>query len=104
MALRTVRDYRDKWEQVERENLQSDIERRVKRIKADKDYKEHYEPVDAQALEKKIEEKLVPKEGEEPMDDEAKQLLARKHRFKILTKAFYVNKDKPSKKPKFHAK
>ena len=47
MALRTVRDYRDRWEQVERDNLQSDIIRRVKRIQADRDYKEHYEQVDA---------------------------------------------------------
>lgn len=46
-ALRTVRDYRDRWEQVERENLQSDIERRVKRIKYDRDYKEHYDIIDA---------------------------------------------------------
>ena len=38
------------------------------------------------------------------MDEEAKQLMARKLRFKLLTKAFYVNKDKPNKKPKFHAK
>lgn len=46
-ALRTVRDYRDRWEQVERENLQSDIERRVKRIRYDRDYKEHYDIIDA---------------------------------------------------------
>lgn len=45
----------------------------------------------------------MPKEGEEPMDEEAKQLLAKKLRFKLLTKGFY-NKEKPNKKPKFHAK
>ena len=71
-ALRTVRDYRDRWEQVERDNLQSDIVRRVQRIKYDREYKEHREQVDAQALEKRIEEKLVPKEGEEPMDEDTK--------------------------------
>lgn len=44
----------------------------MKRIRADRDYKEHYEQVDLQTLEKKIEEKLVPKEGDEPLDDDAK--------------------------------
>lgn len=55
-------------------------------------------------MEKKVEEKLVPKEGEEPMDEETKQLMARKLRFKILTKAFYHQKEKPNKKPKVHVK
>lgn len=105
MALRTVRDYRDRWEEVERENLQSDIVRRVKRIQFDKDYREHYEQADAHALEKRVEEKLIPKEGEEALDDDAKALLAKKHRFKLLTKAFYFNKEaKANKKPKFQVK
>ena len=46
-ALRTVRDYRDRWEQVERDNLQADIIRRVKNIQFDRDYKEHHEQLDA---------------------------------------------------------
>ena len=105
MALRTVRDYRDRWEQVERENLQSDIVRRVRRIQFDKDYREHYEQTDAHALEKRVEEKLVPKEGEEVLDDDAKALLAKKHRFKLQTKGFFYNKEvKANKKPKFQVK
>ena len=31
-ALRTIRDYRDRWEEVEKENLLQDIKKRVKNI------------------------------------------------------------------------
>lgn len=51
----------------------------------DKDYREHYDQIDAHALEKLIEEKLIPREGEDAMDDDARHLLAKKFRFKILT-------------------
>jgi hypothetical protein len=52
IALRTIRDYRDRWEQVEQENLLQDIKKRVKDIGFDKNYREHHESIDAQALEK----------------------------------------------------
>jgi hypothetical protein len=45
----------------------------------------------------------VPKEGEEPMDDDTKHLLAKKLRFKLLTRGFY-SVEKPPKKPKVHVK
>lgn len=56
-------------------------------------------------MEKIIEEKLQPKEGDDPLDDEAKQLMARKLRFKLMTKGFYAPKKqkKEGKKPKFQA-
>jgi hypothetical protein len=108
LALRTVRDYRDRWEQVEKENLQADIVRRVKCIAFDKDYRENYEQIDAQAMEKLIEDKLVPKEGEEALDEDGRQLLARKHRFKLMTRGFFAapkkeKKEGGAKKPKFQA-
>lgn len=31
-TLRTIRDYRDRWEQVEKENLEQDILLRIKMI------------------------------------------------------------------------
>jgi hypothetical protein len=46
LALRTVRDYRDRWEQVEKDNLQADILKRIKNLQFDKAYKEHFEQVD----------------------------------------------------------
>jgi len=72
MALRTVRDFKDRWEQVEKDNLSQDILRRIKNINFDKDYKEHYEAVDQQALERLVDEELVPKEGEDAPDEDTK--------------------------------
>lgn len=46
LALRTVRNYRDRWEQVEKDNLESDIMLRLLNIAADKEYKENFEAVD----------------------------------------------------------
>jgi hypothetical protein len=50
-------------------------------------------------MEKQIEEELMPKEGEDPVDDDTKQLMARKLRFQITTKGFYG--PHLPKKPKF---
>ena len=88
-ALRTVRDYKETWERVEKENLHQDVLRRIENIQTDKEYKENHEALDAQALEKQIDEALIAKEGEEPLDEEAKHYAARKLRFQILTKGFY---------------
>lgn len=81
MALRTARDFKDRWEQVEKDNLQQDILRRIKNISLDKEYREQYEQVDAMTLEKQIEDELMPKEGEEPIDEDTRNLMARKLRF-----------------------
>jgi hypothetical protein len=39
-ALRTVQRYRDRWEQSERDNLKSDIEKKIQKIEQTKIYKE----------------------------------------------------------------
>lgn len=100
-ALRTVRDFRDRWEQVEKENLEKDVLARLKSIHFDKDYKEHFEIVDQQELEKMVEENCAPKEGDDPLDEEAKAQLQRKIRFKLLTRGFHApHEPKPPKKKK----
>lgn len=95
LALRTVRQYKEKQEQIEKENLREDIICTVERMHQDKEYKELHEALDAQALEKLIEEHFIPKEGEDPIDEETKQVLARKLRFNILTRQFYVHHEFP---------
>jgi hypothetical protein len=81
-----VRQYKERWEQVEKENLKEDILCTVERMHEDKEYKEHHEALDAQALEKQVEEHFIPKEGEDPLDEETKQVQARKLRFNMLTR------------------
>ena len=39
LALRTIRDYRDRWEQVEKDNLERDIIQKMKSSKQDREYK-----------------------------------------------------------------
>jgi len=99
-ALRTVRFFRDQWEQVEIDNLEQDIRRRIKSIHFDKHYKEHCEAADNQELEKLIEEELIPKEGEDPLDEETKAALQKKLRFKYLTRGFYHSEEVKKEKPK----
>ncbi len=98
LALRTARDYKDRWEQVEKDNLQQDILRRIKNIQFDKEYKEHYEAVDHQALERVVEEELLPKEGEDAVDEDTKQILAKKLRFQIMTRGFFAPHAEQAKK------
>jgi len=45
-ALRTVQRYRDRWEQSERDNLKSDIEKKIQKIEQTKIYKEQHEAQD----------------------------------------------------------
>ena len=47
LALRTVRQYKERWEQVEKEKLREDILCTVERMHEDKEYKEHHEALDA---------------------------------------------------------
>lgn len=101
VVLRTVCEYRDRWEQVEKENLEEDIMLRLKSIAFDKEYKEHWEHADQIELEKQVDEGCAPKEGDDPMDEETKALLQRKLRFKTQTKGFYApHEPKPPKKVK----
>lgn len=71
-AQRTVRDFAQKWEEIERKNLEQDVQLRLASIASDLEYKQQRELPDHQDLEKKIEESVLPKEGEEPLDEETK--------------------------------
>ena len=82
VALRTVREYKEKWTELEVTNLQSDIDLRLAQIAHDKEYKEYFENLDAQEIEKEIDEALAPKEGELP-GEENKHEEAQRLRFKI---------------------
>ena len=88
--MRTVKTFKERWEQVEKENLKQDILRRIKNIQFDKEYREQHEALDHQALDKQIEEELQPKEGDEPIDEATKEFMARKLRFQISSKGFYA--------------
>jgi hypothetical protein len=70
IALRTVRDYMGHWKDTEKENLEQDILKRLDSIPRDKEYKDHFESQDLQELERKVEQSLMPKEGEEPLDED----------------------------------
>jgi hypothetical protein len=54
-ALRTVQHYRDRWEQSERDNLKSDIEKKIHKVEQTKIYKEQHEAQDLQELELRAE-------------------------------------------------
>lgn len=88
-ALRIVRDYRDCWERSEIENLKSDIAIRIANLDADKNYKETFEIQDAAELEARTEAAAAPKEGEDPITEDAKASRIKKAKFEVLTKGFY---------------
>ncbi len=79
-ALRTVWEYRDRWESIEQVNLEKDIEQRIGQMDTDKEYKEGHENVDANEMERQIEEAFAPKEGEDPMDDDLKTMMQKRLR------------------------
>lgn len=90
-ALRTVQEFRDRWEALEVENLRQDVQAKMERAENDKIYKEQHEPQDLQELEKKIDEAVAssaPSEGDEPLTDEDKHMIALKARFVQLTRTF----------------
>ncbi len=88
-ALRTVRTYRDRWEQLEKELLSEDINRRLDCAKEDKDYKEHHEQTDLNEIEKDVEDGLAPKEGEEAFTEEEKETQRKRNRFQVWSKMFH---------------
>lgn len=45
-ALRTIQDFRDRWEALEVENLRHDVQAKIDRAEIDKVYKEQHEPQD----------------------------------------------------------
>ena len=67
-ALRTVQEYRDRWEALEKENLASDVNDKLERSEYNNTYKESYEPQDHQEMEKIVEDAIasaLPEEGQE---------------------------------------
>lgn len=92
-ALRAVQEFRDRWEQLEVENLKHDVQAKIERTEQDKVYKESHDPIDQQELEKKIEEAVsssAPQEGDEPLTDEDKNMIGLKARFAQITRTFYA--------------
>jgi hypothetical protein len=80
--------------------LEQDVFLRIASIEHDAEYKKLREPADNQALEKAIEEAVMPREGEEPLDEETKAATQKRTRHKLLTKAFNFIEAKDAK-PKF---
>ena len=83
-VLRTIQAYRDRWEALEHENLESDVKAKLDRQDYDKMYKEHYDAVDNQELEKVSEEQLAassPGDGEDPLTDNEKLMISLKAKF-----------------------
>lgn len=101
VALRTVRTFKEQWEQIETNNLQSDVDRRIYNISNDKIYKTNNEEMDLHAMERKVEDSIVLKEGDEPLDEDAKLLLRKKAQLMLYERAFYVSPELKEKlKPK----
>ena len=65
-ALRAAKEYRDRWEVIEQENLKKDIKLRMAQMDLDKVYKEHHETLDAAEFDKQVEEGWTAKEAVMP--------------------------------------
>lgn len=52
-ALRTIQKYRDHWENIEKENLNNDIEQKLNILESDRIYKEQHEAMDNAEFEAK---------------------------------------------------
>lgn len=92
-ALRCVKMYRDRWEALEKENLESDVLAKLGRQEYDKVYKETYEQQDQAELEKIVEDAIanhMPAEGEENVSDGEKALVGHKSKFLKVLSTFYA--------------
>jgi hypothetical protein len=78
IALRTVRTFKDQWEEIERVNMKKDVELRIHYSNQDKAYKIANEELDHIAMDKKVDESVAIKEGEDPLDEDAKVLMRKK--------------------------
>jgi len=45
-VLRTVQKFRDRWEQLEKENLESDVNKKIERSEYDKSYMANFKEFD----------------------------------------------------------
>ena len=92
-ALRTVQMFRDRWEALERENLENDVLAKLGRQEYDKVYKELYEAQDQSELEKIVEDAIanhMPAEGEENISDGEKAMVGHKSKFLKVLSTFYA--------------
>lgn len=80
--------------------MEQDVFLRIASIEHDAEYKKTKEPADNQALEKAVEESVMPREGEEPLDEDTKAATQKKTRHRLMTKAFNYIEAKDVK-PKF---
>ena len=93
-ALACVKNYRARWEQVEREQLRRDVEYKISTIKSDRDYKEYFEQKDIAEMEKKVKEAVAyaveekAAEGEE-MTYADKEMAKRQEKWRLTTLSFY---------------
>jgi len=85
--------FRDRWEELEKENLRNDVEEICNRHEYDKLYKETYENIDSQELERNIEEAVAnaaPGEGEGDITEGEKAMVGHKARFVQITRTFFA--------------
>jgi len=94
LALRCVQKFRDRWEVVEKENLEADVRRKLDRAEYDKYYKEAYEQLDVAEVERIAEDEVANRaqviEGEDPPTDAEKHMIGLKSRFVQLTRTFFA--------------
>jgi hypothetical protein len=88
-ALQTVQKFSARWEAAERENLKADIDRKVGLIETEKAYKENLQSQDVAHLEVVEEDACKAPEGQDPLDDDKKEIAKRHARFAALTKCFH---------------
>mmetsp|Transcript_16567 Transcript_16567/g.28188 ORF Transcript_16567/g.28188 Transcript_16567/m.28188 type:complete len:363 (+) Transcript_16567:1091-2179(+) len=91
-ALRTVQKFRDRWEELEKENLRDDVQAKFDRAEFDKVYKEHYETLDQGELDRVVEDAIANAQsgdGEEALTDADKAIIGYKSRFLRLISTFY---------------
>ena len=58
-------------------------------MEAERLYKDSHEPMDMAEAEKRAEEAVALQEGQEPLEDFARQQALKKHKWDLLTKMFY---------------
>ena len=92
-ALRTVQEYRDRWEALEKENLANDVKAKLERSEYFLMYRDNQEPVDAQELEKIVSDAIdnePPVEGMESLSEGEKVMVGLKARFQTCTRGFHA--------------
>lgn len=97
-AQRTIRDFAKAWEHIEHKNLEQDVLLRLASIEHDLDYKKTKEPVDNADLEKRVEESILPKEGDDPMEEDVKTQTQKRTRHKLMTRGFFFDDKAPKAK------